>query len=179
MKDQKASMTFSSIALFGLTIAVILIAGFALLRDPLWRAIGGAPDQGPINFQELSPPEKPNSALACRPNYCGTREADIPSPVYDLSPKRLAQIFTERMDERPRVERVDDQTDPLYARYIVRTKWMRFPDTVNIRFLATADGKATLAIFSSSLLGHSDLGKNESRLRNWLQNLDDLPKADD
>ena len=50
-------------------------------------------------------------------------------------------------------------------RYVVRSKRMRFPDTVNVRIFGAGDQGSTLALYSRSQIGYSDMGANEQRLR--------------
>jgi uncharacterized protein (DUF1499 family) len=49
---------------------------------------------------------------------------------------------------------------------------MRFPDTVDIEVLPVGDNQSTLAIYSRSLIGRSDLGVNRARVERWLAKLD-------
>jgi len=57
------------------------------------------------------------------------------------------------------------------ARYVQRTKIMRFPDTVNVRFIDLGDGRSTIALYSRSQLGESDFGVNRARIERWLGKL--------
>ncbi len=52
------------------------------------------------------------------------------------------------------------------------TRLVGFPDTITVRFLETPEGGSTLAAYSRSLYGRSDLGANKKRLDAWLAELD-------
>ena len=49
---------------------------------------------------------------------------------------------------------------------------MRFPDTVDIAVFPTDGGRATLAIYSRSLIGRHDSGVNTARAKRWLVTLE-------
>ena len=59
---------------------------------------------------------------------------------------------------------------PTQDRYVQRSATMSFPDTINVRFIALSDSTSTLAIYSRSQLGHSDIGVNLARIRLWTEN---------
>ena len=63
------------------------------------------------------------------------------------------------------------------ATYVQRSAWMRFPDYISVRALPAGDKRATLAVFSRSRYGASDLGVNAKRVSAWLAAIP-LPEAD-
>ena len=46
---------------------------------------------------------------------------------------------------------------------------MRYPDTVDVLVLPAEGGRSTVAIYSRSQIGRSDLGANLARIRRWLE----------
>lgn len=54
-----------------------------------------------------------------------------------------------------------------HVTYIVRSKWIGFPDYVTVQL---TDG--TLRIYARLRFGHSDLGVNFKRVRRWLAQLE-------
>ena len=48
---------------------------------------------------------------------------------------------------------------------------MKFPDTVRIEFIPVDAERSTLAIYSQSQIGHSDMGVNLERVKRWLKYL--------
>jgi uncharacterized protein (DUF1499 family) len=56
-------------------------------------------------------------------------------------------------------------------RYVRRTSWLGFPDTIAVRFLDRPEGASTLALYSRSKFGEGDLGVNRARIERWLAKL--------
>lgn len=63
---------------------------------------------------------------------------------------------------------VDSDRQTHRLRYVQRTAIMHFPDTISVRFIDLGPGKATLAIYSRSQIGYSDVGANKARVLRWL-----------
>jgi uncharacterized protein (DUF1499 family) len=57
----------------------------------------------------------------------------------------------------------------LYDDFVVRSALFRFPDLVSVQFLPHGKGGATLALYSRSVYGRSDLGVNRARSLRWLK----------
>ena len=55
--------------------------------------------------------------------------------------------------------------------YVQRSRFLRFPDVVTVRFISIDDTHATLAIYSRSLYGMGDFGVNKARIDDWLGKL--------
>jgi len=71
----------------------------------------------------------------------------------------------------PRITLVHRDNAALTERYVQRSALLGFPDTIIVRYLGLPDGRSTLALYSRSQLGRSDLGVNEARLKRWLEKL--------
>ena len=156
-------------------IAAIAAGGFALYGpERLWTKLGGAADQGEVDFARLKRSPTPNDSLACSPSACaGDGLVDVALPFYDAEPNVLLNRLDELILRDPNIVRVDDDSRPDHRRYVARTPLMRFPDTVNVE-AADADGSVeatVLRMYSRSLLGESDLGANKERLAAWAARL--------
>jgi uncharacterized protein (DUF1499 family) len=67
----------------------------------------------------------------------------------------------------------------LTDRYIQRSERLGFPDTIVVRFIDYPEGRSSLAIYSRSQLGESDLGANKARIERWLSKLaEQVPPLD-
>ncbi len=71
----------------------------------------------------------------------------------------------------PRVAIVFAGDDELTERYIQRSALLRFPDTIVVRYFDLPGEMSTLAVYSRSQLGYSDMGKNKARVERWLDKL--------
>jgi uncharacterized protein (DUF1499 family) len=136
--------------------------------EDVWSRIFGPPDLGPIDFQTFRRRKTPNDALACPPGFCANAEPDIAPPLYPVSGERLRLIVAEAAT-------ADPDTQPIYAgrwddhdRYLARSRVFRFPDTIDVLVIERAANQATLAIYSRSQIGRSDLGVNRARIERWL-----------
>jgi uncharacterized protein (DUF1499 family) len=137
----------------------------------VYELVFGSPDQGSVEFETFSRGAKPNTALACPAGYCTNAKADFVPPVYSLPEEKLRELITARVLAEPDVIPVYRHAapgQPTQDRYVQRTPLMRFPDTINIRFIPLTETSSTLAIFSRSQIGESDLGVNLARIRRWI-----------
>ncbi len=160
-------------SIVGLMLVVaITVSALTLYRwENVWERISGNPDLGPITFLTLQKTSKPNQALVCPTGYCVSAKIDLESPTYALSAQELKRRFVNAIESEEQVRRVDDTKDALKLRYVQRTKWLKFPDTIRIEFIAIDAERSTLAIYSQSQIGTSDLGVNLERVKRWLKYL--------
>jgi uncharacterized protein (DUF1499 family) len=136
----------------------------------LWEMMIGPPDLGAVDFETFARSTKPNNALACPPDLCRNAKADITLPVYQMSDDDLRAAFMKVAMAEQDVALVYRSTQagrPVQDRYIQRTRLMRFPDTIDVRFIALGNDTSTMAIYSRSQIGHSDMGVNIARIRRW------------
>jgi uncharacterized protein (DUF1499 family) len=150
-----------------LLAAAFLVGFFAGGLERIW-ALLGPPDLGPVNFETLERRTTPNDALACPPDICRAK-SDMAPAVYSLKPDALKAVMARVVASEPDVTAVD--STPLGDRYIQRTRWMRFPDTIVVRYIPRADEQSTVAIYSRSQLGKGDFGVNKARVARWLGKL--------
>jgi uncharacterized protein (DUF1499 family) len=171
------------IVLTSMLIAVLALgAGFAYL---LWRGeepggiddayvlVFGPADRGPVDFERISRTSAPHDALACPEGACGEARVDIVTPVYPVDGARLRAILREVARGQPGTQLVYSARWEEADRFIVRSRIMRFPDTVNARVFGAGEGRSTLALYSRSQIGYSDMGVNKERLRRWLAEIDE------
>lgn len=150
-----------------LALAAIAIAGFfAIGPQRVWDTFG-SPDLGPVDFATLERRTSPNDALACPASLCKAA-ADIVPPVFAIDAPGLRAAFSEALASETHLTRADSDEATLTDRYVQRTPLMRYPDTIVVRFVAAGTGCSTLALYSRSKFGHSDLGANKARLERWL-----------
>jgi uncharacterized protein (DUF1499 family) len=156
----------------GVVAAVLLTlsaAFFAVGPDRVWGIFGNI-DLGPVSFETLQRRMTPNDALACPRGLCRDY-SDIESATYPVSARDLRFEFVRVIQTEPRVTlvAVDDASSTL--RFVQRSAWFGFPDTIVVRFFDRPGGRSTLAMYSRSKFGRSDFGVNRIRLERWLKKL--------
>ena len=164
-----------------LVIIALLGAGFALLLwrgeepggiDDAYALVFGPPDLGGVDFENLTRRSAPNDALACHPDVCGATPVDFETPVYPVAGARLREIVREVALAQPRTQLVYASRWGEEDRYVVRSRLMRYPDTVVVAIYGAGPGQAMLALYSRSQIGYSDMGVNRERLATWLDAID-------
>lgn len=151
-----------------LAVAVVV---FALIgAERIWELFGPA-DLGSVRFETLARRSSPNDALAA-PDGLGSDRRDIATPAYAVSPRELRDAFRRALASEKRLERVAEDEASLTERYVQRTAFLGFPDTIVVRFVDIGGGRSSIALYSRSKLGRSDFGANKARLERWLKLLD-------
>lgn len=161
------SLILGSLFVVAIAISALTFYGW----ENVWERVSGPADLGPVTFLTLQKTPKPNQALVCPTGYCVSAKIDLASPTYALSAQELKQRFMNAVESEEQVNRVDDEQDALKLRYVQRTTWLKFPDTIRVEFIAIDAERSTLAIYSQSQIGSSDLGVNLDRVKRWLKYL--------
>jgi uncharacterized protein (DUF1499 family) len=176
-------MTTKMLVIGGLVVvavAALAIAYARLERHPIYGAyyglaklLGGPLDVGPVDFARLTRHATGNDALICPPGLCAEAEPDGEAKVYDVTLDRLLERVRTIALAEPDTEMLECDVGCAHvARFVQRTRVMRFPDTIDVEVYAAGTGKSTLAIYSRSLVGRRDFGVNRARVVRWLAELD-------
>lgn len=121
-----------------------------------------------IDFVSLKRPRTPNTFLMAPEGYCKEAKVDQIAPVYAVKAAKLRQEFLSVVIAEPRVTHSFADEAGLYDDFVSRSRVFRFPDLVSVRFLDLKGGQSTLALYSRSVYGRSDLGVNRARSLAWL-----------
>jgi uncharacterized protein (DUF1499 family) len=128
----------------------------------LWSA-----DTAGIDFATLVRPATPNSYLICPRDRCAAVR-DEEGPVYAIPPAQLFARAHAALAAEPRTQLIREQPESLRLVLVQRSRLCRFPDTVTVQVFPLPNGGSTLAVYSRSNYGRSDLGVNRRRVRRWL-----------
>ncbi len=137
--------------------------------DRVWQSLFGSPDLGAVDFRTLKRRTTPNDALACPQGFCPEAQADFEPPVFSLPAERLRALVPDMARSEPNTMLV--HSGPDQDRYLVRTRMMRFPDTVVVHVMELEENRSTLALYSRSQIGRSDFGVNKRRLERWIKRI--------
>jgi hypothetical protein len=174
--------------IFGtLAMAFAIAVSFAIWRGDerfgiasWWERLAGSPDLGPVEFGAIVRSARGNDALICPPDLCGAVKADGTAPVFLAPVARLRDAVRVIEVNDPDVFPLARDEAKVQDRYLARTRLMRFPDTISVRFIDLGGGRSTLALYSRSQLGRADFGVNKARLDEWIKLLrEKLPVAPD
>ena len=169
-------LTIIGIALVAF-IALVAIVFAIVGAERFWRFFG-EPDLGTVQFEQLQRRTSPNDSLACPDGLCAAA-VDIKTSLYPLTARDLRAAFAKVIASEPRVTTVELDEASLTDRYIQRSERLGFPDTIVVRFIDYPEGRSSLAIYSRSQLGESDLGANKARIERWLSKLaEQVPPLD-
>ncbi len=149
-----------------IVVALIVVVGIVFTvtgRERNWERIAGSPDRGRLDFSSLTRSPTGNDSLACS---AGLRDdCDIVLPSFPEPPEQLSQSLVERIQAvDPLARRVDDGSAPDHLRYVTYSPNMRFPDLINIEFVAMPDGSTGVQAYARAQLGSDDFGANRNRL---------------
>lgn len=163
-------MGFWSI-IFG-AILLAMLAGFAIGPARVWDATFGPADLGAVDWDSLTRRSSPNDALICPDGFCGAAKADRTAPLYPVRVAVLARALDLALLSEPRLTLVALSEDGFDRRYVQRSALMGYPDTIAIKLIALDETVSTIAIYSRSQIGYSDLGVNRARLDRWVAAID-------
>ncbi|HKP26058.1 MAG TPA: DUF1499 domain-containing protein [Dongiaceae bacterium] len=151
------------IIVIGIAIAIAaLIWEGTTLESMLY--IGDVPV---IDFAALQRDSVPNQYLLCPKGMCST-VTDGEAPVFDVPIEQLQVAWDEMLAEQPRLQLLRRDVTNTQIDYVQRTRFLRFPDLVTVRFVPVDDMHSTVAIYSRSVWGKGDMGVNRKRVEEWL-----------
>ncbi len=167
----KAILRYLSIGvLFIVVVAAVLL--FTPFGERPLTALFAVGDVESVDFADLKLTDNPNQFLVCPPGFCGT-DPHADSPVFDVSVEQLRERWRDVVAVQPRVELLAEDEEGLQFDYVQRSARFRFPDIITVRFISVAtyhsESQSTLAIYSRSIHGKSDLGVNRERIDAWLK----------
>ncbi|MGB3553350.1 MAG: DUF1499 domain-containing protein [Jannaschia sp.] len=87
--------------------------------------------------------------------------------VTEEAPADLAARIDRLALSEAGTERLAGSPEDGWTTYVQRSKVMGFPDAISVRVAPEGNG-STLAIWSRSRFGHSDMGVNRARVERWL-----------
>jgi hypothetical protein len=149
-------------------VAGIIIAAAALIWEGTTLEsmldVGEVPV---IDFATLERGPDANQYLLCPKGMC-TAETDGEAPVFDVPVEQLQVAWDEMLAEQPRLQVLRRDVTNIQIDYVQRSRLLRFPDLVTVRFVPIDDTHSTVAIYSRSVYGKGDMGVNRLRVEEWL-----------
>ncbi len=153
----------------GGVLIVLALFAYGLLAAQLFL-IGENPIDYHVDPLTVASVDPSNQYLVA-PAAMSLAAPSVESPKFHVSPRELMQAVDRVARRQPRTKLAAGSPSELWATYVQRTKYLRFPDYVSVEVVGLPDGASTVAIFSQSVYGESDLGVNKARIDRWLQQL--------
>ncbi|MEM1391110.1 MAG: DUF1499 domain-containing protein [Pseudomonadota bacterium] len=130
-----------------------------------------------LDFKTLTRPESPNTYLVAPDGLCDQASPDGAPVEFDKSARGLFSTLAEMIAQERRWTEVIADPDQLRFKFVAKTTVMGFKDDVDIMIIepeadvGSGRNTATLAIYSRSRVGYSDMGANRKRVNKLLQAL--------
>ncbi|MEM7460693.1 MAG: DUF1499 domain-containing protein [Pseudomonadota bacterium] len=118
-----------------------------------------------ISFKSLQRPPKPNTCLAAPKDHCLAAEPDFAPPDFSMTGRGLFSKLSEIIAAERSFGKVESDAEALRLKFVATTGFMRFKDDVDVEIIPLDDSTSTLAIYSRSRIGYSDLGANQKRVK--------------
>ena len=120
-----------------------------------------------IDFSTLRRSHSPNDYLMSPIDLVPTIP-DEASPVFPVPLSQLKAAWFSVIEEMPRTKLVSRNSSDQFQ-FEQRSRLFNLPDLVTVRFMALPTGHSTLAVYSRSVYGYSDLGVNRKRVQTWVK----------
>ena len=124
-----------------------------------------------LDFKTLRLGFRPNQFLIC-PKGWNDEEAHEVSPILPVPVKDLRSAWENLLDSQPRLETKPSADEGTYYELTQRSAVFGFPDNISAVLVPLGRAQSTLAIYSRSTYGYSDLGVNKARVKGWIEALE-------
>ncbi len=122
-----------------------------------------------INFKSLKRSPKPNNCLVAPEDFCLASEADLQAPAFAMTGRGLFSKLQEIISSEKRWGTLSADPEQLRLSFIATSGLLRFKDDIDLEVIPLSDTEATLAIYSRSRVGYSDLGVNTKRVKELIR----------
>ena len=123
-----------------------------------------------VDFKSMKLPITPNYYMQCPSNFC-IKGSNKDSPVFNVPVDTLEMLWGDMIKRQPRVSLLVNDIERHQQVYVQCSWFWHFPDFINVQFVSLSDHTSSLAIYSHSRFGYSDLGVNQQRVQGWLTQL--------
>lgn len=120
-----------------------------------------------IDFSTLRRSDSPNDYLMSPFDLVPTIP-DEASPIFPVPLPQLKAAWFSVIEEMPRTKLIASDSSDQFQ-FEQRSQFFNFPDLITVRFMALPAGHSTLAVYSKSVYGYSDLGVNRKRVQTWIK----------
>ena len=122
-----------------------------------------------LDFASLKLSPRPNQFLVAPDGLCQNAEPHEISPVFPVPPPVMFEAWRKLVTAAPRtmLKAADKRSGQIEA--VQHSALFKFRDRITFAAFAAGQDHSSLAVYSRSLVGYSDLGANKARIRRWLE----------
>lgn len=128
-----------------------------------------------LDFQTLRLEPKPNSCLLAPPGHCLDASPHLSAPVLQYQAAELYSKLKHIINSNKRWKHVETDDDSMRIKFVAVTKIMKFKDDVDIQVIENSANESSLAVYSRSRVGYSDMGANRKRVETIVSGLGAKP----
>lgn len=121
-----------------------------------------------LDFTTLVRPKSPNTYLSLPAGYPSSAEPDMTSPEFEVPAAQLFDALTQVVSEAGARGSLQADIANRRLKYVATTSILRFKDDVDVAVVETDASSSSLAVYSRSRIGYSDLGANRKRVEKLL-----------
>lgn len=124
-----------------------------------------------LDLAKLVRPTSPNTYFVC-PEGFSTSNPDHVAPEFSQSAARLFDAWVSLVEEQPKTSELSRSTvQGWQITHVQRSTFLGYPDVITAEMIEQDGGGSTLAVYSRSQYGYSDMGANQKRVTTWLSKL--------
>lgn len=165
----RRTLLYAFLGLLAIGAAYVALAAIKGRKEAL-ALVFGPVRREPVDFPTLKLKSTPNQYLVCPEGYCAAQAHRV-APKFPVGVQELQDAWFEVIAAQPSTQVIARDEAARQFDIETLTPLIGFPDTITVRFLEMPDGGSTLAVYSRSFYGKSDLGTNKKRLDRWLEEL--------
>ena len=124
-----------------------------------------------MRFETLTLKSSPNQYLVAPEGLCQKAQPHLISPVYEMSADALEDLLAAKLLELPRTKEAVRSAEDGQRAFVQRSAFIGFPDTLIFQTYEVDGEHSSLAIYSRSHIGWSDMGVNKRRVSDLLASL--------
>ncbi len=162
----RTTLVYTLLGLLAVVTAYVALAAIQGRKEAL-ALVFGPVQREPVDFPTLKLKDTPNQYLVCPEDYCAA-QAHAVAPTFPVPVQELQDVWFDVVSKQPSTKVIASDEAARQFDIETLTPLVGFPDTITVRFLETPGGGSTLAIYSRSFYGKSDLGANKKRIDAWL-----------
>lgn len=124
-----------------------------------------------MRFETLTLKASPNQYLVAPEGVCQNAQPHLISPTYEMTAEALEDVLALKLLALPRTKEAVRAAGDGQRAFVQRSALIGFPDTLTFQTYEVGAQTSSVAIYSRSHIGWSDMGVNKRRVSDLLAQL--------